>query len=224
MEVQIAKDWKPFLNEFFVSNHFKETAQTLKQFKREGRGFYPKGSELFAAFDCCPLEQVKVVILGQDPYHGPNQAHGLCFSVNKGLKIPPSLKNIFKELNADLKVPIPANGDLTKWAQEGVLLLNAVLTVFPYEAGSHQGIGWQKFTDGVIEKLARTKQNLVFILWGAYAQKKINLIDAEQHLILKSVHPSPLSAHRGFFGNKHFSQANAYLVAHSKEAVDWQIE
>jgi len=224
MEVNIAADWKPFLQELFEMPEFIKTAQSLKDYKAKGKEFYPKGEQIFAAFDQCPYQMVKVVILGQDPYHGLGQANGLCFSVNKGISIPPSLKNIFKEINLDTGLPIPSHGDLSNWAQEGVLLLNSVLTVFPNEAGSHQHLGWQHFTDQVIEKLSQTKEHLVFMLWGAFAQQKINLIDTRKHLVLKSVHPSPLSAHRGFFNNKHFSKTNAYLVEHHKHAVDWRTE
>ena len=224
MQVEIANDWQPFLKDLFNSEQFKNTTDSLKEYKAKGLSFYPKGSQIFAAFEHCPFQKVKVVILGQDPYHGPGQANGLCFSVNRNMRLPPSLKNIFKELNLDQGIPIPSHGDLSKWAREGVLLLNSVLTVFPNEAGSHQHIGWQNFTDNVIEKLSRTKEHLVFILWGSYAQQKINLIDTRKHLILKSVHPSPLSAHRGFFNNKHFSKANAYLVEHHMHAVDWQTD
>lgn len=224
MELLIAKDWQPFIKELFEAPEFLKTAQSLKEFKSKGREFYPKEEHIFAAFEHCPFQKVKVIILGQDPYHGPEQANGLCFSVNKGIRVPPSLKNIFRELNLDTGLPVPSHGELTPWAQEGVLLLNAVLTVFPNQAGSHQYLGWQNFTDQVIKKLSETKEHLVFIFWGAYAQQKMNLIDLKKHLILKSVHPSPLSAHRGFFNNKHFSKANAYLVEHQMQAVDWRIE
>ena len=182
---------------------------------------YPPGKLIFNAFNLCPFDKVKVVIIGQDPYHGPGQAHGLCFSVNDGIQPPPSLVNIFKEINNDLGKPIPQSGNLTRWAEQGVLLLNATLTVRAHQAGSHQRRGWEEFTDAVIRKLAEEKSNLVFILWGAYAQKKGAFIDRSKHLVLTSVHPSPLSAHSGFFGNHHFSLANDYLVKNGKTAIDW---
>ena len=182
---------------------------------------YPPGKLIFNAFNLCPFDNVKVVIIGQDPYHGPGQAHGLCFSVNDGIQPPPSLVNIFKEISSDLGKPVPQSGNLTRWAEQGVLLLNATLTVRAHQAGSHQRRGWEEFTDAVIRKLAEEKSNLVFILWGAYAQKKGAFIDRNKHLVLTSVHPSPLSAHNGFFGNHHFSLANDYLVKHGKTAIDW---
>ena len=182
---------------------------------------YPPGKLIFNAFNLCPFDNVKVVIIGQDPYHGPGQAHGLCFSVNDGIQPPPSLVNIFKEINSDLGKPIPQSGNLTRWAEQGVLLLNATLTVRAHQAGSHQRRGWEEFTDAVIRKLAEEKSNLVFILWGSYAQKKGAFIDRNKHLVLTSVHPSPLSAYNGFFGNHHFSLANDYLVRNGKTAIDW---
>ena len=182
---------------------------------------YPPGKLIFNAFDQCPFDQLKVVILGQDPYHNPGQAHGLCFSVPDGIVIPPSLKNIFKELNSDLGKPPPSTGNLSGWADQGVLLLNATLTVQAHQAGSHQGKGWEEFTDEAVRILANSKSNLVFILWGSYAQKKGVVIPGQKHLILKSSHPSPLSAHRGFFGNKHFSKANKYLLDHDIEPIRW---
>ena len=182
---------------------------------------YPPGKLIFNAFNLCPFDKVKVVIIGQDPYHGPGQAHGLCFSVNDGIQPPPSLVNIFKEISSDLGKPIPPSGNLTRWAEQGVLLLNATLTVRAHQAGSHQRRGWEEFTDAVIRKLAEEKNNLVFILWGSYAQKKGAFIDRNKHLVLTSVHPSPLSAHNGFFGNHHFSLANDYLVKNGKTAIDW---
>ncbi len=198
--------------------------QTLTQFvadRYRNATIYPPGSKIFAAFDSCPFDDVKVVILGQDPYHGPGQANGLCFSVNPGIDIPPSLQNIFKEIHADTGAPIPADGDLTRWARQGVLLLNATLTVEAHQAGSHQGKGWETFTDHAIEALSRDRDNLVFILWGSYAKSKAPLIDKSRHLVLTSPHPSPLSAHRGFFGNHHFSLANDYLSRHGKTPVMW---
>lgn len=182
---------------------------------------YPPGRLIFNAFNLCPFDKVKVVIIGQDPYHGPGQAHGLCFSVNDGVAFPPSLQNIFKEIHDDLGMPIPASGNLTRWAEQGVLLLNATLTVRAHQAGSHQRRGWEEFTDAAIRVLAEQKEHLVFILWGAYAQKKGAFIDRNKHLVLTSVHPSPLSAYNGFFGNKHFSRTNEYLVAHGETPINW---
>lgn len=182
---------------------------------------YPPGSQMFAAFDACPFDKVKVVILGQDPYHEPGQAHGLCFSVNDGVPFPPSLQNIFKEIHDDIGTPVPMSGDLTRWANQGVLLLNATLTVRAHQAGSHQNKGWEQFTDAVIHRLAQERENLVFILWGSYAQRKGEFIDRSRHLVLQSPHPSPLSAHRGFFGNRHFSRTNEYLTAHGIEPILW---
>ena len=192
---------------FYTADRFRE--------KRISRNYR------LSAGNLCPFDKVKVVIIGQDPYHGPGQAHGLCFSVNDGIQPPPSLVNIFKEINNDLGKPIPQSGNLTRWAEQGVLLLNATLTVRAHQAGSHQRRGWEEFTDAVIRKLAEEKSNLVFILWGAYAQKKGAFIDRSKHLVLTSVHPSPLSAHSGFFGNHHFSLANDYLVKNGKTAIDW---
>ena len=182
---------------------------------------YPPGSLIFNAFHATPFDNVKVVILGQDPYHGPGQAHGLCFSVNDGIQFPPSLQNIFKEIKSDLDIPIPTSGNLTRWAEQGVLLLNATLTVRAHNAGSHQKKGWETFTDSVIRILAEQKENLVFILWGAYAQKKGAFIDKNRHLVLSSAHPSPLSAYNGFFGNHHFSLTNKWLTEHNLKAIDW---
>jgi uracil-DNA glycosylase len=182
---------------------------------------YPPGLQIFAAFDRTPYDKVKVVILGQDPYHGPGQANGLCFSVNDGVPYPPSLLNIFKEVQSDTGAPIPTSGDLGRWADQGVLLLNATLTVAAHQAGSHQGHGWEQFTDAVIRTLAEQREHLVFILWGSYAIKKGAYINRMRHLVLTSPHPSPLSAHRGFFGNHHFSQANAYLIQHGLTPITW---
>ena len=182
---------------------------------------YPPASKIFAAFDACPFDKVKVVILGQDPYHGPGQANGLCFSVNPGVAYPPSLVNIFKEVTADTGAPAPADGDLSRWARQGVFMLNSVLTVEQGRAASHASHGWETLTDAAIEALSSQRENLVFLLWGSYAINKGRLIDRSKHLVLTSVHPSPLSAHRGFFGNRHFSQANAYLQAHNLTPVQW---
>ncbi len=204
----------------FDQSYFEQLTRFVHQ-EYATHTVYPPGKQIFAAFDSCPFEQVKVVILGQDPYHEPRQAHGLCFSVNDGIPFPPSLQNIFKEIESDLGIPVPASGDLTRWAQQGVLLLNATLTVRAHQAASHQGKGWETFTDAVIHKLAEEREHLVFILWGSYAQRKGEFIDSRRHLVLKSPHPSPLSAHRGFFGNHHFSQANRYLASHGITPIQW---
>ncbi len=220
MDVKIEESWKARLQNEFEKPYFK----TLTDFVRNEystKTVYPPARFIFNAFDSCPFDKVKVVIVGQDPYHEPGQAHGLCFSVNDGVRIPPSLVNIYKEIHDDLGKPIPRSGNLERWATQGVLLLNATLTVQAHRAGSHQGKGWEQFTDSVIVRLANERHHLVFILWGAYAQRKGENIDANRHLILKSPHPSPLSAHRGFFGNKHFSKANAYLAAHGEKPIDW---
>ena len=204
----------------FDQSYFEQLTRFVHQ-EYATHTVYPPGKQIFAAFDSCPFEQVKVVILGQDPYHEPRQAHGLCFSVNDGIPFPPSLQNIFKEIESDLGIPVPASGDLTRWAQQGVLLLNATLTVRAHQAASHQGKGWETFTDAVIHKLSEEREHLVFILWGSYAQRKGEFIDSRRHLVLKSPHPSPLSAHRGFFGNHHFSQANRYLASHGITPIQW---
>ena len=182
---------------------------------------YPPGKLIFNAFNLCPYDKAKVVIIGQDPYHGPGQAHGLCFSVNDGVPFPPSLQNIFKEIHDDLGTPVPPSGNLARWAEQGVLLLNATLTVRAHQAGSHQRQGWEEFTDAAIKVLAEGREHLVFILWGAYAQKKGAFIDRSRHLVLASAHPSPLSAYHGFFGNRHFSLANAYLEQHGETPINW---
>ncbi|MCR8893769.1 uracil-DNA glycosylase [Bacteroides sp. ET336] len=220
MNVQIEESWKEALMPEFSKDYFIRLTDFVRKEYHETT-VYPPGKLIFNAFNLCPFDKVKVVIIGQDPYHGPGQAHGLCFSVNDGIQPPPSLVNIFKEINNDLGKPIPQSGNLTKWAEQGVLLLNATLTVRAHQAGSHQRRGWEEFTDAVIRKLAEEKSNLVFILWGAYAQKKGAFIDRSKHLVLTSVHPSPLSAHSGFFGNHHFSLANDYLVKNGKTAIDW---
>lgn len=220
MNVRIDPTWKTELADIFDTPGFHQTAEFARS-QYATRTVYPPAGKIFAAFDACPFDKVKVVILGQDPYHGPGQANGLCFSVNPGVGIPPSLINIFKEVNADTGAPIPADGDLSRWAVQGVLLLNATLTVEANRAGSHQGQGWEQFTDEVISRLSRDRDNLVFILWGSYAIRKSALIDPSRHLILTSPHPSPLSAHRGFFGNHHFSRANAYLAAHGVTPIRW---
>lgn len=220
MDVRIEESWKQRLQTEFDQSYFEQLTRFVHQ-EYATHTVYPPGKQIFAAFDSCPFEQVKVVILGQDPYHEPRQAHGLCFSVNDGIPFPPSLQNIFKEIESDLGIPVPARGDLTRWAQQGVLLLNATLTVRAHQAASHQGKGWETFTDAVIHKLAEEREHLVFILWGSYAQRKGEFIDSRRHLVLKSPHPSPLSAHRGFFGNHHFSQANRYLASHGITPIQW---
>lgn len=220
MDVRIEESWKQRLQTEFDQSYFEQLTRFVHQ-EYATHTVYPPGKQIFAAFDSCPFEQVKVVILGQDPYHEPRQAHGLCFSVNDGIPFPPSLQNIFKEIESDLGIPVPASGDLTRWAQQGVLLLNTTLTVRAHQAASHQGKGWETFTDAVIHKLAEEREHLVFILWGSYAQRKGEFIDSRRHLVLKSPHPSPLSAHRGFFGNHHFSQANRYLASHGITPIQW---
>ena len=219
--MKIDETWKEVLKEEFEKDYFVNLTSFVRQ-EYKGKTIYPKASNIFNAFNLCPFDKIKVVILGQDPYHEPNQAHGLCFSVLDPTPAPPSLKNIFKEINLDLGITPLENGDLTRWASQGVLLLNATLTVEAHKAGSHQGKGWEEFTDRVIFNLANRKAGLVFLLWGSYAQKKGEFIDQTKHLVLKSVHPSPLSAHRGFFGNHHFSQANNYLIAQGKLPIDWE--
>lgn len=220
MNVKIENSWKEVLGEEFQKPYFRQLREFVRQ-EYQTKTVYPKGADIFNAFWKCPFDQVKVVILGQDPYHGPNQAHGLSFSVQDGVPFPPSLLNIFKELKSDLDIPIPANGNLERWANQGVLLLNATLTVEANKAGSHQNRGWETFTDTVIRTLASHTSGLVFMLWGAYAQKKGAFIPADMHLKLQSPHPSPLSAHRGFLGCRHFSQANAYLRQSGKKEIIW---
>lgn len=220
MNVQIEESWKQRLQTEFDKPYFEALTSFVREEYGKGR-CYPPGKLIFNAFNLCPFDQVKVVLIGQDPYHEPGQAMGLCFSVNDGILFPPSLQNIFKEIADDIGTPIPTSGDLTRWAKQGVMLLNATLTVREHQAGSHQGRGWETFTDAVIQTLAREREHLVFILWGSYAQKKGAFIDRSKHLILTSAHPSPLSAYRGFFGNKHFSQANAYLQANGIEPIHW---
>lgn len=220
MDVKIESSWKPVLREEFEKDYFKRLTEFIRE-EYQTKKIYPPAKLIFNAFAQCPFGRLKVVILGQDPYHGPGQAHGLCFSVNDGVEFPPSLYNIFKELNQDTGKPIPGSGDLTSWARQGVLLLNATLTVRARQAGSHQGKGWEIFTDAVIHKINELKEHVVFILWGSYAIRKGEFIDRGRHLVLTSVHPSPLSAGRGFFGNNHFSRANAYLAQHDMEPIKW---
>ncbi len=220
MDVKIEQGWKEKLEQEFQKEYFtKLTAFVREEYTRST--IYPPGSLIFNAFNLCPLENVKAVILGQDPYHGPGQAHGLCFSVRNGIDYPPSLVNIFKEISSDLNIRVQNSGDLTRWARQGVLLLNATLTVRAHQAGSHQRKGWEEFTDYVVRVLNDRKEHLVFFLWGAYAQNKGQSIDRSRHLVLESVHPSPLSASKGFFGNRHFSRCNSYLVQNGIEPIDW---
>lgn len=222
MKLGIHDSWKKVLNEEFNKPYFKELNEFVSE-EYKNNTCYPKHTNIFEAFNKATFDKVKVVVIGQDPYHGEGQANGLCFSVSKGITNPPSLKNIFKELQSDLGDSYdPESGDLEKWANQGVLLLNAVLTVREGEAGSHQKLGWEKFTDAVIKVLSEEKKNLVFLLWGGYAKKKGRKIDTSKHLVLTSGHPSPLSANRGFwFGNKHFSKTNEYLIAHNKTPINW---
>lgn len=221
MSVRIENCWKEVLATEFEKDYFKRLTAFVKEEYSGTTPIYPPARLIFNAFDHCPFDKVKVVILGQDPYHGAGQANGLCFSVNKGIAFPPSLMNIFKEIENDLGTPIPRDGDLTRWSDQGVLLLNATLTVRASQAGSHQRRGWEEFTDAAIRELATRRENIVFILWGSYAQKKGAFIDRSRHLVLASPHPSPLSAYQGFFGNKHFSRANEYLAEHGKEKIIW---
>ena len=221
--VKLEPSWLNVLGGEFDQPYMQQLREFLVQQKGAGRVIYPPSSQWFSAFNSTPFDQVRVVILGQDPYHGPNQAHGLCFSVMPGVKVPPSLMNIYKELQDDLAVQPPAHGCLTSWAEQGVLLLNATLTVEQANAGAHQGKGWERFTDQAIRALNDQRHGIVFLLWGSYAQKKGAFIDQSRHLVLKSVHPSPLSAYRGFLGCKHFSTANNYLQQRGQLAIDWQL-
>lgn len=223
MDVRIEPSWKEVLKEEFNKPYFRQIADHIKTEKQQGKTIYPAGNNIFRAFDITPFDKVKVVILGQDPYHGPFQAHGLCFSVQNNIPPPPSLINIFKELHDDTGAPIPKDGCLDKWAEKGVLLLNASLTVRAAEPMSHAKIGWHQFTDTAISKLSKEKKHLVFMLWGKFAQEKIKLIDQSKHLVLVAAHPSPLSAHTGFFGCRHFSKANQYLMEHGIDPIDWAL-
>lgn len=220
MNVRIEDSWRQELADVWEKDYFSRLTEFVREEYRHGQVF-PPGRQIFAAFDATPFHEVKVVILGQDPYHDIGQANGLCFSVNDGIPFPPSLQNIFKEVHDDTGAPIPSSGDLTRWARQGVLLLNATLTVQAHRAGSHQNRGWEQFTDEVIAHLANHREHLVFILWGSYAIRKGSFIDRSRHLVLTSPHPSPLSAYRGFFGNHHFSLANDYLRQHGKQPIAW---
>jgi len=222
MKVNIEKSWAKVLKQEFEEEYFIKLTDFVKREYTFGRT-YPKPRQIFNAFDLCPFDKIKVVIIGQDPYHGVGQANGLCFSVNDGVRLPPSLQNIFKELRDDLGIDNGHNGDLSNWAKQGVLMLNATLTVMADKPGSHQGKGWEKFTDNIIKIISDKKDKIVFILWGAYAQKKSILIDEKKHNIISSPHPSPFSAERGFFGSNPFSKTNAYLKENSLTAIDWQL-
>ena len=220
MEIRIEESWKRELAEEWEKDYFVRLTQFVRE-EYATKQIFPPGRQIFAAFNSTPFHDVKVVILGQDPYHDVGQANGLCFSVNDGIQFLPSLRNIFKEIESDIGTPVPQSGDLSRWAKQGVLLLNATLTVEAHRAGSHQRHGWEQFTDSVIAHLAEHRDNLVFILWGSYAIGKGAFIDRNRHLVLTSVHPSPLSAHRGFFGNHHFSRTNQYLIEHGKTPIEW---
>ncbi|WP_229710262.1 uracil-DNA glycosylase [Halopseudomonas pertucinogena] len=221
--VQLAEDWKQALGDEFDQPYMQQLRAFLLEEKAAGKVIFPPGPLIFNALNSTPLSKVKVVIIGQDPYHGPGQAHGLCFSVQPGVRPPPSLQNIYKEIHRDLGYPIPSHGCLQSWAEQGVLLLNAVLTVTQGQAGAHANRGWERFTSRIIEILNSECEHLVFMLWGSYAQKKGQHIDTSRHCVLKSVHPSPLSAHRGFIGCGHFSAANAYLMENGREPINWQL-
>ena len=221
--IQLHDSWKQRVGEWLQRPQMRELSAFLRQRIRSGVQVYPPGPQMFAAFDATPFEDVKVVVLGQDPYHGPGQAHGLSFSVPPGVPVPPSLLNIYKEIERDLGIPRPGHGCLLPWAQQGVLLLNAVLTVEQGSAGAHQNRGWEEFTDHVVDVLNREREHVVFMLWGAYAQRKGKVIDTRRHRVLKAPHPSPLSAHRGFLGCGHFSAANEYLVRHGQRPIDWSL-
>jgi uracil-DNA glycosylase len=223
MDVKIEPSWKEVLSEEFKKPYFKQIAEHLKTEKAQGKTIYPPGSQIFHAFEATPFDELKVVILGQDPYHGPKQAHGLSFSVQKGVPPPPSLINIFKELHEDVGAAIPKNCNLEKWAKQGLLLLNASLTVRAGEPMSHAKLGWEKFTNTVIEKVSDLKEHVVFVLWGRFAQEKKTLIDEKKHLIIKSAHPSPLSAKNGFFGSRPFSKINTYLMKNGIDPIDWAL-
>jgi uracil-DNA glycosylase len=220
MDVKIDASWKRVLQDEFEKPYFAQLTSSVRD-EYKTKKIFPPGNMIFSAFDHCPFDKVKVVIIGQDPYHNDGQAHGLCFSVNTGVDFPPSLINIFKEIERDLGKPMPTSGNLERWADQGVLLLNATLTVQAHSAGSHQGRGWETFTDAVIRKVAQEKEHVVFMLWGNYAQQKGAVVDGQKHLVLKSVHPSPLSAYRGFIGCGHFSTANNYLISNGLNPINW---
>ena len=221
--LKLEPSWKARVGDWFLREDMRQLAAFLRERKAKGARIFPPGPQIFSAFDATPFDEVKVVILGQDPYHGYGQAHGLCFSVLPDVPPPPSLENIFKEIESDLGISRPDHGYLMPWARQGVLLLNAVLTVEEGRAGAHQGKGWEGFTDHVIETLANEREHLVFLLWGSYAQKKGAVIGARRHRVLRAPHPSPLSAHRGFFGSGHFSATNKYLQQHGTKSIDWRL-
>jgi uracil-DNA glycosylase len=223
MNVAIEPSWKELLKDEFKKPYFRQLTDHLKTEKLQGKKIFPPGPQIFHAFETTPIDKIKVVLLGQDPYHGPGQAHGLSFSVQQGIQPPPSLVNIFKELHEDVGVPIPGHGCLEKWARQGVLLLNASFTVRAQEPMSHSKIGWHHFTDKVISRISEERKNIVFLLWGRFAQQKSSLIDPVKHYLLKSAHPSPLSANTGFFGCRHFSKTNHYLVKHGIDPIDWAL-
>ncbi len=221
MDVKIEQSWKDVLKGEFEKDYFKKLTEFVRAEYLSGKTIYPEAKNIFNAFNLCPLSNVKVVIIGQDPYHEPHQAHGLCFSVQTGVDFPPSLVNIYKEIESDIGHKSITNGDLSAWARQGVLLLNSTLTVQAHIAASHSGKGWETFTDAVIRAVNETQKNVVYMLWGSFAQKKADFVDNQNNLILKSAHPSPLSAYRGFFGNHHFSRANEYLIQNGKTPIDW---
>ncbi len=221
MDVKIEQSWKDVLASEFEKDYFKQLTDFVRNEYLSGKTIYPEPKNIFNAFNLCPLSNVKVVIIGQDPYHEPGQAHGLCFSVQSGVELPPSLINIYKEIEQDIGHKSITNGDLTDWAKQGVLLLNSTLTVVAHNAASHTGKGWETFTNAVIKAVAENKKNVVYMLWGSFAQEKAKMVNASENLILKSPHPSPLSAYRGFFGNRHFSKANTYLTEHGMQPIDW---
>lgn len=220
MDVRISEDWKEALGEEFGKPYFKVLTDFVREEYANGKCF-PSGRNIFRAFDKCPLDQLKVVIIGQDPYHGDGQANGLCFSVNDGVKFPPSLRNIFAEIESELGTPVPQSGNLDRWAEQGVLLLNAVLTVRAHEAASHAGRGWEQFTDAVVAAINQRRQDVVYMFWGNYAQKKGAIVDTSRNCVLQSPHPSPFSAHSGFFGNGHFAKANDYLTSKGQQPIVW---
>lgn len=221
MNVKIEQSWKDVLSDEFDKDYFKQLTEFVRGEYLSGKTIYPEPKNIFNAFNLCPFDDVRVVIIGQDPYHEPGQAHGLCFSVQNGVAFPPSLVNIYKEIESDLGRKSITNGDLTPWANQGVLLLNSTLTVRAHDAASHAGRGWELFTDSVINALAKNKNHVVYMLWGSFAQKKAAIVDKNENLVLHSAHPSPLSAYRGFFGNHHFSRANEYLIQNGKTPIDW---
>ena len=221
MDVKIEQSWKDVLSGEFEKDYFKKLTDFVRSEYLSGKTVYPAAKNIFNAFNLCPLSNVKVVIIGQDPYHEPGQAHGLCFSVENGIDLPPSLVNIYKEIESDLGHKSTTNGDLSSWAKQGVLLLNSTLTVLAHQAASHSGKGWETFTDAVIKALAQNNKHIVYMLWGSFAQKKAEIVNKDENLVLTSAHPSPLSAYRGFFGNHHFSRANEYLIQNGKTPIEW---